>query len=143
MNSPMAWVLAVHIVGFVFWMGGLLAGTIVMASHTREQSPEGRRALSTLEKRLLDGFALPGALLTILAGLAMVWIQPEYLREPWLHFKLFLVLIMLVVHVVVARRDAAFRAGKIELQRRECMILHGAISLLFLGIVILVLVKPF
>ncbi len=143
MNSLFAWVLVVHVVGFVFWIGGLLAATLMLAAHTGEGSVNGRQALAGLEKRLLSGFAAPGALLTILAGIAMLRIQPEYLREGWLHAKLFLVLIVLILHVMVATRATGFRAGRIELQRRECMMLHGAISLMFLGIVVLVLVKPF
>jgi hypothetical protein len=40
-------------------------------------------------------------------------------------------------------RTKAFLAGRAELQRRECTVLHGAISLVFFGILILVLLKPF
>ncbi len=142
-HSPIAWALVVHAIGFVFWIGGLLAATMVMAAHTRETSLDGRQALARLEKRLLNGFAAPGALLTILAGITMLWVQPDYLHEAWLHAKLLLVLIILILHVLTVTRAAAFGAGRIELQRRECMMLHGAISFMFLGIVILVVVKPF
>jgi Zn-dependent protease len=40
-------------------------------------------------------------------------------------------------------RATAFLAGRVELSRRECMALHGTISLVFFGILILVLLKPF
>jgi hypothetical protein len=49
----------------------------------------------------------------------------------------------LVFHLRVYFRTTAFLAGSVELRRRECTALHGAISLVFFGTLILVLLKPF
>ena len=54
-----------------------------------------------------------------------------------------LVVILIVLDLRLTFRAKAFREGRIELGRRECMVLHGAISLVFLIILILVLIKPF
>ena len=61
MNSPVAWVLVFHILGFVFWTAGLLVATQVLATHTQEKSDEVRRVLSRLETKLLNGvrYSLP------------------------------------------------------------------------------------
>jgi putative membrane protein len=142
-NSPIAWALVFHILGFVFWMGGLLTVTQVLAAHTGEQSPEGRLALKNLEVKLLKGIAHPGAVITVIAGIVVLWIEPAYLHLAWLHAKLFLVAILIGLDIVVFLRANKFHAGRIELKRKECMILHGAISLVFLGILILVMIKPF
>lgn len=143
MNSPVAWALAVHIIGFVFWMGGLLIVTQVLSAHTEESSTETGQVLARLESKLFNGFAHPGAALTVIAGIVVVVIQPDYLRQAWLHAKLFLVAILIGLDLIVYWRFKAFQAGRVELQRRECKILHGVISLVFLGIVILVMIKPF
>lgn len=143
MNSPLAWVLVFHILGFVFWVGGLLVTTTVLALHTSQENLESRLPLEHLEVKLLKGMAHPGAAITVLAGITMVYIQPSYLHERWLHAKLFLVAILIALDLIVYMRAKAFHKGEIKLQRRECMILHGAISLVFLGIVIMVLIKPF
>jgi putative membrane protein len=143
MNSPVAWALVFHIIGFVFWVGGLLVTTTVLALHTQQESPEARLPLEHLEAKLLKGMAHPGAAITVLAGLTVLWLQPAFLHEHWLHAKLFLVAILIAVDLVVYTRTKAFHKGEIKLERRECMILHGAISLVFLGILILVLIKPF
>ena len=143
MNSPVAWALVFHILGFVFWMGGLLTVTQVLGVHTREQSPEARRVLQSLERKLLNGIAHPGAAITIIAGIIVLVLVPGYLHEGWLHAKLFLVAILIGLDFVVYWRAKEFHAGRIELKRKECMILHGAISLVFLGILILVMIKPF
>ena len=73
----------------------------------------------------------------------MVVIQPAYLHQGWLHAKLFLVAILIALDLIVHARARAFQAGRIELRRRECKMLHGAISLVFLGILVLVMIKPF
>jgi protoporphyrinogen IX oxidase len=142
-NSPIAWALVFHILGFVFWMGGLLTVTLVLAAHTREQSPEGRLALQNLEVKLLEGITHPGAAITIIAGIAIIVIEPAYLHLAWLHAKLFLVAILIGLDFVVYWRARGYHAGRIELKRKECMILHGAISFVFLGILVLVMIKPF
>jgi protoporphyrinogen IX oxidase len=143
MNSPVAWALVFHIIGIVFWIGGLLVTTTALALHSQQESFEARLPLEHLEVKLLRGMAHPGAAIAVLAGLTVVWIQPSYIHQHWLQAKLFLVAILATLDLVVYTRAKAFHKGEIKLQRRECMILHGAISLVFLGIVILVLIKPF
>jgi putative membrane protein len=143
MNSPVAWVLVLHIIGFVFWMGGLLVATQVLAAHTRQSSAEVRQAMEGLERKLLTGVAHPGAAITVLAGVAVILLQPDYLHRGWLHAKLFLVAILIGLDVAAYLRAKALQSGRVEVQRREFKILHGAISLIFLGIVILVMIKPF
>ncbi len=143
MNSGVAWALVFHILGFVFWMGGLLVVTQVLAMHTEETAPEARDTLTRLENKLLKGIVHPGAAIAVLAGIVVVALQPDYLRQTWLHAKLSLVAILIALDLIVYFRAKAFHAGRIELRRRECKILHGAISLVFLGILVLVMIKPF
>jgi protoporphyrinogen IX oxidase len=143
MNSPVAWALVFHVIGIVFWIGGLLVTTTVLALHTGETRPEPRVVLEHLEVKLLRGMAHPGAAIAVLAGATVVWIQPGYIHQHWLQAKLCLVAILIALDLIVYTRAKAFHKGEIKLERSECMILHGAISLVFLGIVILVMIKPF
>jgi len=143
MNSPLAWALVFHIVGFVFWVGGLLVVTTALALHTGDISSEAAVPLEHLEVKLIRGMAHPGAAVTVGAGLAVILIQPDFIYQHWLQAKLFLVAILVALDLIVYARVKAFHKREIKLERRECMILHGAISLVFLGIVILVLIKPF
>jgi putative membrane protein len=138
-----AWILVFHLTGLVFWLGSLLVVTHILAIHTEEPSTEGRAALGRLEMRLLKGLAHPGAALMVITGITLIVENPHYLREHWLHAKLLLVIFLIILDLRVYFRIKAFLAGRIELRRRECMVLHGAISLVFFGILILVLLKPF
>lgn len=138
-----AWTLVFHIIGLVFWLGSLLVVTQILAIHTEETSPETRATLSRLESKLLKGLTHPGAALMVITGIILVSQDPNYLRESWLHAKLLLVVILVALDLRLTFRAKAFQEGQIELSRQECLVLHGAISLVFLAIVILVLVKPF
>lgn len=143
MNSGVAWALVFHVVGFVFWMGGLLMATQAMAVQAEETSTDGRAALARYEMKLIKGFVYPGAAITVVAGAVVLWLQPDYLHQGWLHAKLFLVVLLLAMNVKVHWRVKAFAEGRAELRRRDAMMLHGIASLIFLLIVILVMIKPF
>lgn len=135
-----AWTLVFHILGLVFWVGGLLIETTALGQHTQETSVEARRALGRLEMRLLHAMANPGAVISVMTGIILIWTNPSYfLHAGWLHAKLVLVLALIALHGVVLSRTKSFIAGRIELQRRDCIFLHGAISLIFLGILVCVL----
>jgi putative membrane protein len=138
-----AWTLVFHILGLVFWLGSLLVVTHVLAAHTEAAAPEARAAFARLERKLFNGLAHPGAALMIITGATLAARNPEYLKEHWLHLKLLLVIVLVVLDLRVYLRARAFQAGRIEMRRGECMALHGAIALVFFMILVLVLTKPF
>jgi putative membrane protein len=138
-----AWVLVFHLIGIVFWLGSLLVVTHVLAIHSEEPSAEARAALGRLEMKIFKGLAHPGAALMVITGIILISQNPLYLREHWLHAKLLLVAVLVVLDLRVYYRTLAHLAGRVELRRRECMALHGAVSLVFFVILILVMLKPF
>jgi putative membrane protein len=138
-----AWMLVFHLIGLVFWLGSLLVVTHVLAIHSEEPSTAARATLGRLEMKLLRGLAHPGAALMVITGIILIGEKPAYLHEHWLQAKLLLVALLLVLDLRVYFRTTAFLAGRAHLRRRECMVLHGAVSLVFFGILVLVLLKPF
>ena len=143
MNSPTAWALVFHVVGFVFWIGGLMVATQVMAAEAVEPSAEARRALERLERVLFKGVAHPGAAITVVAGLTVVAIQPGYLYQRWLHAKLAIVAVLIALDLMAWFRAREFHSGAAQLRRGFCKAIHGALAAVFIGIVILVMIKPF
>jgi putative membrane protein len=133
--------LVAHVLGFVFWVGGLLVTSMALTRHTQETSPEAQHALARLERIYLRGLADPGALLTLLAGIGLILTNSSYyLRAPWLHIKLTFVLILIGLHGYVAVRTKAFATGRISLKRGEARMLVVATLLIFLSILIAILV---
>jgi putative membrane protein len=143
MNTSLNWALVAHIVGIVFWLGGLLVAARVLAGLGAEGSPEARKTLAALERKLLRGIVHPGAAITVLAGIAIVIIRPEYLRETWLHVKLTLVVILIAVDLLLTARFRAYEGGRAEIRPAEAKLAHGAVALLLLAIVTLAVLKPF
>ena len=144
MSTFMTWTLVFHILGIVFWLGSLLVVTHVLACDAESESAEVHEVLSRLEAKLFNGIAHPGAVITVISGAILITMNANYyLRAPWLHVKLLLVVIIIALDAITYVRAKAFHAGRITLQRKECMMLHGAIALLFIGVLIMVLVKPF
>ena len=138
-----AWILVVHLVGLVFWLGSLLVVTHVLAVHAQEVSAESRAGLARLELKLLNGLAHPGAGLMLISGIVLLVLQPYALRENWMHLKILLIVAMVILDLRVHSRTKAFQAGRIEMRRGESMRLHGLIAVVFLAILVLVLIKPF
>jgi uncharacterized membrane protein len=141
-HDMVGWILVFHLIGLVFWLGSLLVVTHVLTIHSEEPSMAARATLGRLEMKLFKGLAHPGAGLMLITGIILIGEHPHYLREHWLYAKLLLVALLFVLDLRIYFRTAAFLAGRLELRRRECMALHGAVSLLFFGILILVLLKP-
>jgi len=137
------WILVFHLTGLVFWLGSLLVVTHILAFHSEEPFAEVREALGRLEVKLLKGLAHPGAAVMVISGILLIGGNPHYLHERWLQAKLVLVALLIILDLRVYFRARAFLAGSVELRRRECMALHGAISLVFFAILILILLKPF
>ncbi len=144
MSTLIAWTLVFHILGIVFWLGSLLVVTHLLAYDAESESAEVHELLNKLEGKLFKGIAHPGAIITVISGAVLISTNAHYyLHAAWLHTKLFLVIILIVLDAITYIRAKAFHAGRIKLQRKECMALHGGIALVFIGILIMVLIRPF
>lgn len=141
--NPVGWVLVFHLAGMVFWIGGLF---LAMAAAGAPLTPGGegtaaREQRAWLAKKGLRGFAHPGAALIIVTGGLLFWLLPGVRMAPWLHAKLGLVAILIVFDLLLTARVRRMPAH--EPTPGQLGMFHGIISLLFLLILVLVLVKPF
>jgi putative membrane protein len=102
-----------------------------------------RERIIVLARRLLRVSANAGAAVAIIFGILAVVAEPGVLARGWLHLKLLLVLLMLVVHFRLYQHIRAAEEAPLEVSRREFSIMHGLVSLLLLGVLMLVFLKPF
>jgi len=134
------WTVLFHVIGLVFWIGGLLVATALLGQHAEEDSSEGQAALARAEMKILNGMANPGAIITVITGILLVSGRTfYYVHSLWFQAKATLVLCLIVLHVITYVRARRFVDGQLLLTRKSWMILHGAISLVFFGILICVL----
>ena len=139
------WIKALHIVSVIAWMAGLLYLPRLFVYHC--EAPAGSdKALTfeVMERRLLRGIMNPAQGLVFLFGILLL-LTPGVVdfSDHWIHAKLTLVVILTVYHHLLGRWRADFAAGRNRHPQRFYRLMNELPTLLMVGIVILVVVKPF
>ena len=137
------WLKAFHVIAVIAWMAGLLYLPRLFVYHC--DAPKGSAQSATfkiMERRLLKAIMNPAMIATWVLGLLLIW-QGGWWRAEWLHGKLLLVLILSGAHGYLARHVKLFAADADAKSQRHWRIVNEVPTLLMVGIVILVIVKPF
>ena len=137
------WLKAFHVIAVIAWMAGMLYLPRLFVYHC--DAPKGSIQSETfkiMERRLLKAIINPAMIITWVLGLVLVW-QGSWWKAGWLHGKLLLVLILSGLYGVYVRRLKEFAADSNTRPARYYRLLNEVPTLLMIGIVILVIVKPF
>jgi len=137
------WLKAFHVIAIIAWMAGLLYLPRLFVYHC--DAPKGSTQSETfkiMERRLLKAIMNPAMIAAWALGLILVW-QGGWWRAGWLHGKVLLVLILSGAHGYLARQVRLFAADANTKPQRHWRIVNEVPTLLMIGIVILVIVKPF
>jgi protoporphyrinogen IX oxidase len=137
------WIKALHVIAVISWMAGMLYLPRLFVYHCEAEkgSPQSE-TFKVMERRLLKAIINPAMIVTWLAGLYLVWAGHFYL-SGWFHAKFLLVLILSAVHGFFARCVKDFATDGNRRSQRFYRIINEVPTLLMIGIVILVIVKPF
>jgi protoporphyrinogen IX oxidase len=137
------WVKAVHIIAVIAWMAGMLYLPRLFVYHSEAAAGSVQsETFKVMERRLLRAIINPAMIATWLLGLWLVW-AGNFLSAPWFHGKLVLVLAMSGVHGMLARWTKDFAADRNAHSQKFFRIMNEVPTVLMIGIVILVVVKPF
>ena len=137
------WIKALHVIAVISWMAGMLYLPRLFVYHCEaEIGSKQSETFKVMERRLLKAIINPAMIVTWLAGLYLVWAGHWYL-SGWFHVKLLLVLVMSAVHGFFARCRTAFAADRNPYSQKFYRIINEVPTVLMIGIVILVIVKPF
>jgi len=135
-------ILALHLFGVIFWLGGLLMIASLLARVPEEVGLPKERFLGAA-RGLFESATNLGAAITILLGLLLIIMDPAVLRQGWLHAKLLLVAILLFYHVRFYRRIIFLENNPSQSTRKEFRVIHGMVSALLIAILVLAVMKPF
>lgn len=142
----MLWLKAFHIVFVVAWFAGLFYLPRLFVYHVDVTDEIGHERFVVMERRLL-GITHLGGILAVAFGITLwVWWTmhaPEYARQGWLHAKLTLVALLIAYHVSMARFVRQFRERRTIRSGRWFRVYNEVPALLLIGVVVLVVVKPF
>ena len=138
------WIKALHVISIIAWMAGLLYLPRLFVYHC--EAPAGSKTSETfkvMERRLLRAIMNPAMIAAYVFGIAMIVLTPEWMKQGWLHAKLLFVLLLTVSHMMMARWRRDFAEDRNTRPQRFYRIANEVPTLLMIGIVIFVIVKPF
>ena len=137
----MLWLKAFHIVFMVTWFAGLFYLPRLFVYHVMTSDGEGVARFKIMERKLYYGIMTPGAVLTVASGLGL-WLYYG-ITGGWLHAKLALVAALIAYHVWCGSLLADFRDDRNTRSHVWFRWFNEAPVLVLIGVVVLVVVKPF
>jgi len=137
------WLKALHIIAVIAWMAGMLYLPRLFVYHCDAALGSVQsETFKVMERRLLRAIINPAMVASWVLGLWLAW-SGNFLSAPWLHGKLVLVLVMSGVHGMLARWMKDFAADRNRHTQKFFRIMNEVPTVLMIGIVILVVMKPF
>ena len=137
------WLKALHIIAVIAWMAGMLYLPRLFVYHC-ETSPgtaEYER-FKLMERKLMRIIINPSMVAVWILGLTLAQVQHTW-GESWFHAKLLLVIVLSALHGMLSRWRRDFEHARNTKTQRFYRIINEVPAVLMIGIVILVVVKPF
>jgi putative membrane protein len=137
------WLKAFHVIAVISWMAGMLYLPRLFVYHCEaEVGSKQSETFKVMERKLLRVIINPAMILTWVLGLTLVWLGGWHM-SGWMHAKLALVLVLSGLHGWLVRLWRDFEADRNTRSQRFYRIVNEVPAVLMIGIVILVIVKPF
>ncbi len=140
--AQMPWIKALHVIFMVTWFAGLFYLPRLFVYHAATTDNAGIERFRVMERRLFAIMTI-GAAMTALFGFWLLAGNPVLLGAGWMRAKLALVLLLIVYHAWNWRLLREFAAGRNARSPRWYRWFNEVPSLLLIGIVLLVIVRPF
>ncbi|WP_271410413.1 protoporphyrinogen oxidase HemJ [Pseudomonas sp. Q1-7] len=137
------WLKALHIIAVICWFAGLFYLPRLFVYHAMAEDESSRERFKVMERKLYRGIMGPSMVATLVFGLWMLYLNPAWLSQGWLHAKLTLVVLLIGYHHACGGLLKRFARGE---NRRGHVFYRwfNEVPVLFLiAIVILVVIKPF
>ncbi len=143
-----AWIKALHVIAVIAWMAGLLYLPRLFVYHCEaEAGSQQSETFKVMEHKLSRMIMQPAMIASLATGLAMIAIPgtPGYIAQAgfWLWLKLIFVIGLLGAHFAMLRWKNDFARDRNARPQRFFRIVNEIPTLLMIGIVICVVVKPF
>jgi putative membrane protein len=137
------WLKAFHVLAVISWMAGMLYLPRLMVYHV-DAAPGSVQSetFKVMERRLLRGIMNPAMIVTWVLGLYLAWAAFGF-KGGWLHGKILLVVLLSGVHGYLVGRVRDFANDRNTKSGRFYRVINEVPAVLMVGIVILVIVKPF
>tara|TARA_Y100001936_G_scaffold254029_1_gene323722 strand:+ start:18580 stop:19035 length:456 start_codon:yes stop_codon:yes gene_type:complete len=138
------WIKSFHIISVIAWMAGMLYLPRLFIYHCdAEPGSDKSETFKVMERRLLRAIINPAMIASFAFG-GILLATPGIVdwSSWWIYLKLVLVLILTGVHGVFSRWRKDFEKDQNTISTRTLRIANEIPTVLMIGIVILVVVKP-
>jgi len=137
------WIKALHVIAVISWMAGMLYLPRLFVYHcATDVGSRQSETFKVMERRLLKAIINPAMIVTWVLGLYLAW-SGDWFMSGWFHVKLFLVLVLSGVHGLFSRWVREFGQDRNTRSQKFYKIINEVPTVLMIGIVIMVIVKPF
>ena len=137
------WVKAFHVIAVIAWMAGIFYLPRLFVYHAdAEKGSDTSETFKVMERRLFSAIMTPAMIVAWFAGIALAT-SGHLWTTPWFLAKFALVIAMTAFHVWLGRRAREFSEDGNRRSARTYRIANEVPTLLVIGIVILVVVRPF
>jgi putative membrane protein len=142
MTAMYLWFKALHIIGVIAWMAGMLYLPRLFVYHAAAKpGSELSETFKTMERRLLNFIMVPAMMVTWIVGIVLL-LQGQWIGAGWLHAKLVAVVAMTVLHGLFAHWVNEFRFDRNRHSQKFYRIINEVPTALLIVIVVLAVVKP-
>ena len=137
------WVKVVHVLSVISWMAGLLYFPRLLVYHS-ESMAAGKPVdvFLVMERRLLRAIMHPAMIVTWCSGALLGYLGGFFL-EWWFVGKVVFVFAMTVFHFSLARHRLRIECGGMLWSPKRYRVINEIPTVLMIGIVVFVIVKPF
>lgn len=138
---------ALHIIFMVSWFAGLFYIIRLFIYHTEaNQKPEIEKRIlqeqfNIMQWRLWYIITTPAMILTVVFGTLLLCVKPFLLEQPWMHFKLAFVAVLLVYHFICQGILNRLKNGTSKWTSMHLRLWNEVATLLLVAIVFLVIMK--
>jgi protoporphyrinogen IX oxidase len=141
----LSYVKAFHVIAIIAWMAGLLYLPRLFVYHAASvKSSEQSETFKVMERRLLRFITTPAMVASWILGLILAFSGViDWKADGWFHAKLALVILLSAFHGACAKWTKDFAADRNTHDPHFYRIINEVPTLLMVGIVILVIVRPF
>ena len=137
------WILVLHVLAIISWMAAMLYLPRLFVYHAEAQKGSIQsETFKIMERRLLKAIMTPAMIVSWLTGLSLVWMGGWW-SAGWMWGKFLLVLGLSGAHGVLVGATKKFGDDRNDKSHVYYRVLNEVPTLLMIGIVILVIVKPF
>jgi protoporphyrinogen IX oxidase len=138
---------ALHIIFIVTWFAGLFyvprLFVYVIEANGRPEAERTvlQKQLLLMTSRLWYGITWPSAIITLIMGTSLLVWQPDFLKYPFMHVKLTLVVLLYGYHMSLQYILTQLKKGIVKFTSQQMRIWNEAATILLISIVFLIVVK--